>query len=50
MDNWVFITVPRDQISLPEEKPSIAGLSTGPFPGYFAVDPFNGYRRLKLGG
>ena len=50
MDSWVFIMVPRDQLSLPEEKPSIAGLSTGPFPGYFAVDPFNGYRRLKLGG
>ena len=48
IDSWVFMKVPRGQISIPLEKPHIQNASADPFPGYYAVDPLKGFQRLKL--
>jgi hypothetical protein len=45
MDDFVNIKVIKEEIRLDDIKPAIS-ISSKPFPGYYAVDPNNGYKRV----
>ena len=45
-DSWVHPWVPRSEIVIADERPHDLLSSGVPFPGYYAVDPEQDYRRL----
>ena len=45
MDDFVLIRIKKEEIDLPDERPPIAA-SAKPFPGYYAVDPLYGFKRV----
>ena len=47
IDSWVHPRVPRDEIALQDVRP-VRGTSSGPFPGYYAVDPSNGFKPIPV--
>ena len=44
IDSWVNPRVPRPEIVLEDVRP--VAPSSGPFPGYYAVDPSDGFRPI----
>lgn len=44
-DSWIVVRVPRDQFEIAEERPRLELASNAPFPGYYALDPLDGWNR-----
>jgi hypothetical protein len=45
IDSWLSVRIAKNEIKLIEEKPYKA-VSSDPFPGYYIVDPMNGFKRI----
>ena len=50
MDDWVFPKVARGEIGLQDERLLVTASSgaNSPFPGHYAVDPLNGFKKIKM--
>ena len=46
LDEWVVMQVPVDGLQLEDERP-LARYSGEDYPGYYAVDPQNGFTRIN---
>ncbi|MBN1903959.1 MAG: hypothetical protein JW927_02575 [Deltaproteobacteria bacterium] len=46
VDSWLSVRIDRNEIKLIEEKPYKPD-SSAPFPGYYIVDPMNGFKRIE---
>ncbi len=46
VDSWLLIRIEKSEINISNEKPYISG-SSAPFPGYYIVDPVNGFKRVE---
>jgi|GEM_PF-2379536 len=46
MDSWVPVSVPIEQITMDDLKDYQGTSSSAPFPGYYKVDPQNGFSKL----
>ena len=46
MDTWVPVQVKTEEIKLTEVKPYVSASQSRNFPGYYAVDPGNGYTKI----
>jgi hypothetical protein len=45
IDSWLSVRIAKNEIKVIEEKPYKADISD-PFPGYYIVDPMNGFKRI----
>jgi hypothetical protein len=45
IDDWMQARVERDEIEMLDIRPFLP-ISEGPFPGYYPVDPLNGYQKI----
>ncbi len=46
MDDWVIMKVAKEEIDIADPRP-LATSSGGASPGYYAIDPQNGFRRIE---
>ena len=46
VDSYLSIRIDKSEINILEEKPYRAD-SSAPFPGYYIVDPMNGFKRIE---
>lgn len=48
IDSWVLMKVSREQIEIDDEQPYVGSgpFRSGPFPGYYTVDPSDGFKRI----
>ena len=47
MDSWVPIKVLKEEIIIKDEEPYLSASQADHFPGYYPVDPGNGFMRIE---